>query len=142
MEWRSTDLEKEEEDAWLLDRCEAKMKEGAKHWQCDDSDQKLDDKPWENEESKKCQEALPRLKECRKRWKELSTMATQYWAEGVWTRKWHDEQKEAWIRQIQEVHMWRQVRGPAGAVMCETPDLGGKIRIGTHWISVMRQDLT
>ena len=27
---------------------------------------------------------------------ELSTMATQYWAEGVWTGKWSHELKEAW----------------------------------------------
>ena len=26
---------------------------------------------------------------------ELSTLATQYWAEGVWTGKWHHEHKEA-----------------------------------------------
>ena len=57
---------------------------------------------------------------------ELATMATQYWAEGVWTRERHHEQREAWMRQIQEVQMWRQVRGPAGAVMCETRDLGFK----------------
>ena len=44
---------------------------------------------------------------------ELSTMATQYWAEGVWTGKWYHEQREAWIKQIQEVQFWRQVRGPA-----------------------------
>ena len=55
---------------------------------------------------------------------ELSTMAIQYWAEGVWTRKWSREQKEAWMRQIREVQTWKQVRGPAGAVMCETRDLG------------------
>ena len=42
---------------------------------------------------------------------ELSTMTTQYWAEGIWTGKWHHEQKEAWMRQIQENLMWRQVRG-------------------------------
>ena len=48
---------------------------------------------------------------------ELSTMATQYWAEGVWTGKWHHEQKEAWMRQIQEVQISGQGRGPARAVM-------------------------
>ena len=58
--------------------------------------------------------------------KELSTLATQYWAEGVWTGKWRHEQKEAWMRQIQEVQMWMQVRGLAEAVMCETRDLGIK----------------
>ena len=26
----------------------------------------------------------------------LSTLATQYWAEGVWTRKFYHEQREAW----------------------------------------------
>ena len=48
---------------------------------------------------------------------ELSTMATQYWAEGVWTQKWSYEQKEAWMKQIREVQTWKQVRPPAGAVM-------------------------
>ena len=40
----------------------------------------------------------------------LSTMATQHWAEGVWTGKWNYEQ-EARMRQI------REVRGPAEAVI-------------------------
>ena len=57
---------------------------------------------------------------------ELSTMAAQYLAGGVWTRKWSHEQKEAWMRQIREVQTWKLVRGPAGAVMCETRDLGIK----------------
>ena len=61
---------------------------------------------------------------------ELSTLATQYWAEGVWTGKWCTEQKEAWLNQIREVQMWRHVRGPAGAVMCETRVLGMK---WPHW---------
>ena len=38
-------------------------------------------------------------------------------------RNWRHEQKEAWMRQVQEVQTWKQVRGPAGAVMCETRDL-------------------
>ena len=54
---------------------------------------------------------------------ELSTLAIQYWAEGAWTRKWSQEQKEAWMRQIREVQSWKQVRGLAGAVMSETRDL-------------------
>ena len=49
---------------------------------------------------------------------ELSILATQCWAEGVWIGKWHHEQREAWMKQIQEVQSWKQVRGPAGAVMC------------------------
>ena len=55
---------------------------------------------------------------------ELSAMATQHWAEGVWTGKWTHEKKEAWMRQIREVQTWKQVRGLAGAVMCGTRDLG------------------
>ena len=57
-------LKKEEEDVRLLDRCEAKRKERAKHWQCDESVQNMEDKPWTNEELKKLEEALPRLEEC------------------------------------------------------------------------------
>ena len=57
---------------------------------------------------------------------ELSTMATQCWSEGVWTGKWRHEQREAWMRQIREVQSWKQVRGLAGAVMCETSDVGIK----------------
>ena len=34
------------------------------------------------------------------------------------------EQQKAWMKQICEVQTWRQVRGPAGAVMCETRDVG------------------
>ena len=30
------------------------------------------------------------------------------------------------MRRIREVQTWEQVRGPAGAVMCETRDLGMK----------------
>ena len=48
---------------------------------------------------------------------ELSTMAIQYWAEGAWTGTWSNELKEAWMRQIREVRTWKQVRGPAGAVI-------------------------
>ena len=47
----------------MLDRCEAKREELAKHWQCEESVQNVEDKPWKNEELKKLEEALPRLKE-------------------------------------------------------------------------------
>ena len=60
---------------------------------------------------------------------ELSTMATQHWAEEVWTAKWRHEQKK-WRRQIQGVQTCNQARGLAGAVMCETRDLGIK---WPHW---------
>ena len=55
---------------------------------------------------------------------EFSIMAIQTAAEGAWTRKWCTEQKEASQNQILEVQMQSQVRGLAGAVMCETRDLG------------------
>ena len=57
---------------------------------------------------------------------ELSTLATQYRAEAAWIGKWCLEKKEAWMNQFFEGPMWRQVRGPAGAVMYETRDLGIK----------------
>ena len=57
---------------------------------------------------------------------DLSTLATQYCAEGVWIGKWPVEQKEAGMNQAPEVQTWRQVRGPAGAVVCETRDFGIK----------------
>ena len=47
-------------------------------------------------------------------------------AEGVWIGKWPAEQKEVWEKQIFEVQTWRQVRGLAEAVLCETRDLGIK----------------
>ena len=56
-------LEKEEEDARLIKRCEAKREEWEEHWQCGEEVQNLKDKPWKNEELKKQEEALPRLKE-------------------------------------------------------------------------------
>ena len=57
-------LKKEEQDARFLDRCEAKMKEWAKHRQCSESVRNLEDKPLKNEELKKLDEAFPRQKEC------------------------------------------------------------------------------
>ena len=46
-------LVNEEEDARLLDRCEAKREEWAKHWQCDEELQNVEEKPWKNEELRK-----------------------------------------------------------------------------------------
>ena len=53
-------LKREEEDV----SCEAKRKDWAKQWQCDESVLNVEDKPWKNEELRKLEEALPRLKEC------------------------------------------------------------------------------
>ena len=46
-----------------MDRCEAKRKEFARHRQCDENAQNVEDKLWENEELKNLEEVLPRLKE-------------------------------------------------------------------------------
>ena len=46
-----------------MDRCEEKRKEWARHWQCDDNVQYRENKPQKNEELKKREEALPRLKD-------------------------------------------------------------------------------
>ena len=54
----------EEEDARLVDRCEAKRKEWSKHWQSDEEVQNVEEKPWKSEELRKLEEAPPRLKEC------------------------------------------------------------------------------
>ena len=64
---------KKEEDARLLDRCEAKRKEWAKHWQCDESVQNFGDNPWKIGELEKSEEALPMLKEC-----DLETASRSY----------------------------------------------------------------
>ena len=40
-------------------------------------------------------------------------------------------------RQIQEVQTWNQVRGPAGAVMCETCELGVKWQ---YWHTLVCSD--
>ena len=56
-------MTKEEEDARLLDRCEAKRKEWAKQWQCQEDVQNVEDKPWKNEELGQLEEVLPRLQE-------------------------------------------------------------------------------
>ena len=39
---------------------------------------------------------------------------------------WGKEQQKAWRKQVLEAQTWRQVRGRAGAVMCETRDLSIK----------------
>ena len=56
-------LKKEEEDVRLSDRCEANKKEWAKHWQCDERVQNMEDKPRKMMKLKKLEEVLPRLKE-------------------------------------------------------------------------------
>ena len=55
---------------------------------------------------------------------DLSTMSTLIWAEGVMMSRWGRAQQKAFRKQMFEVQTRRQVRGPAGTVMCETGDLG------------------
>ena len=63
--WRGgAQILKKEEDARLLDRGEAKRKDWAKHWQCDENVQNVEDKPCKNEDWKKLEEAPRRFIEC------------------------------------------------------------------------------
>ena len=56
-------LREEEEDARMSDRCEAKRKEWAKHWKCDEEILNMKNKSWRNDSLKEGDEALPRCKE-------------------------------------------------------------------------------
>ena len=38
--------------------------------------------------------------------------------------RWRREQQKAWREEVCAVQRWQQVRGSAGAVVCETRDLG------------------
>ena len=67
------------------------------------------------------------------------TLATQYWAEGVSMGKGYHEQMEAWMKQVREFQMWRQVREPAGAVKCEARNLGFR---WPHWHTLNFSDET
>ena len=51
-------------------------------------------------------------------------MATHFWAEGVWMCRWRRGQQKVWRKQLIEVQTWRHERGLAGAVVCDTRDLG------------------
>ena len=46
-------------DARLLDRCEAKR---VKHWQCNESAQNVEDKPWKSEVLKKIRGSAAKAK--------------------------------------------------------------------------------
>ena len=70
-------LKKEEENVMLLDHCEAKRKEWAKHQQCYESVQNVEDKPWKNQGLKKLEEALPRLKDYDLKKKKTGLQKTQ-----------------------------------------------------------------
>ena len=53
-------------------------------------------------------------------------MATLCWAEAVWMGRWTEDLEKCW-RRVGEGCVWeaasrKQVRGPAGAVVCETRD--------------------
>ena len=108
-------LKREEEDSRLLDRCEAKWKEWAKHRQCEESVQTLEDKPWENEELKKLEEALPRLKErwgkscqdCTRRKQELDAMVSTQQSLWILQKKQEEKSWSSW-RKWSRVGKWPQ----------------------------------
>ena len=104
-------LDKEVEDARLLDGCEAQRKEWAKHLQCDEGVQNMEDKHWKNEELKKLEQALPSLKEC-----DLDKASRSYKAEtGVGCDGFHpkvplDLTKETRSKVEQEEEFWNSWR--------------------------------
>ena len=51
------------------------------------------------------------------------TMPTFAWTEGVWLENGEKGIQRLGGSRFFEVQAWRRVRGPAGAVMCETLDL-------------------
>ena len=55
---------------------------------------------------------------------DLACMAILFWAESVWMRRWDEDFEKCWRRQVWETDRWKHVRGSAGAVVCETRDLG------------------
>ena len=64
MEERCTDLgekKKRMRCCWAVVR--QKRKDWSTHWQCDEDVQKMQDRPWRNEELKRSEEALLRLKD-------------------------------------------------------------------------------
>ena len=91
-------LEKAEEDVRRLDRCEAKRKEWAKRWQCDESVQNMEDKAWKIEELKELEEALSRLKE-----RELETASRLIKEQDAMA----STPEFPWIRQQKQEEKWR-----------------------------------
>ena len=63
---------------------------------------------------------------------ELSTMATQCWAEGVWTGKWSHEQKRSLDEANSRSSDVETVERTCRSVMCETRDLGHKMAGMAH----------
>ena len=55
---------------------------------------------------------------------QLSTLATQYWAEGVWIGKMAYEQREVLMTQRQEVQFLETGESTCRSSVCETRDLG------------------
>ena len=68
-------MEKEEEDARLLARYEAKREERANHWQCYKSVQNVEDKPWNTEDLKKLEDWKKEEKSwnSRRRWSRVES---------------------------------------------------------------------
>ena len=65
---------------------------------------------------------------------DLSPLATQYWAEGVWTGKWYQERREAWMKQVRESSdVEAGKRTCRSTVMCETRDLDIKWPFLAHF---------
>ena len=46
------------------------------------------------------------------------------WAEAVQMERWDEDLEKCWRKQVWKTASWKQVRGPAGAVVCATRDSG------------------
>ena len=55
---------------------------------------------------------------------DLACMATHFWAEAVWMGRWDEDLEKCWRKQVSETTRWKQVRGQAGTVVCETKGSG------------------
>ena len=97
-------LNREEEDAKPLARCEKKRKEWAKHWQCGKEVQDQKNKPWRNVELKKLEEDMPKCKES-----DLAKAAKTHKRDGSRVR-WLSPQSSAGCRperQDWKMHWWK-----------------------------------
>ena len=91
-------LKREEEDARLLDLCEAQKKEWAKHWQCDETVENVEDKSWNNEELKKLEDALEKHL--------VRTKQKQEWDATDSTRKFPSRREI--VEFLEKVEQWPQ----------------------------------
>ena len=55
---------------------------------------------------------------------DLACMTALFWGKAVSMGRWDEDLETCWRRQVRAPASWKEVRGPAEAVVCETRDLG------------------